>query len=68
MRHDSSVFFGWNFICFLQKEPIKVPFWWHFTWTVESLKFQEKLTCDFKYDMTNLVNVHPNVMLDKSSV
>ena len=24
-------------------------------------KFQEKLTFGFKYDMTNLVNVHPKV-------
>ena len=31
--------FSWNFICFQQKEPIKVQIWWNFTWAVESLKF-----------------------------
>ena len=31
--------FSWNFICFQQKEPIKVQIWWNLTWAVESLKF-----------------------------
>ena len=29
MRHNSSVFFSWNFICFQQKEPIQVQIWWN---------------------------------------
>ena len=45
--HHSSVssdvtplqFFSCNFICFQQKEPIKLKIWWNFTWAVESLKF-----------------------------
>ena len=29
MRHNSSVPFSWNFICFQQKEPIQVQIWWN---------------------------------------
>ena len=29
-------------------------------------KFKEKLTCDFKYDMRNLVNVHPTTQKSKN--
>ena len=39
MRHNSSVLFSWNFICFQQNEPIKVQIWWNFTWAAKSLKF-----------------------------
>ena len=29
-------------------------------------KFKEKLTCDFKYDMTNFVNFHPTTQKSKN--
>ena len=29
-------------------------------------KFEEKLTCGFKYDMRNLVNIHPTTQKPKN--
>ena len=29
-------------------------------------KFKEKLTCDFKYDMRNFVNIHPTTQKSKN--
>ena len=29
-------------------------------------KFEEKLTCGFKYDMRNLVNIHPTTQKSKN--
>ena len=29
-------------------------------------KFKEKLTCDFKYDMSNLGNFHPTIQKSKN--
>ena len=31
------------------------------------VKFKEKLTCGFKYDMMKLVNFHPNTQKSESS-
>ena len=39
LRHSSSVLFQLKFLYFQQKEPIKVQFWWNFTWSVKSLNF-----------------------------
>ena len=39
LRHSSSVLFQLKFLYFQQKEPIKVQFWWNFTWSVKSLIF-----------------------------
>ena len=39
MRNKSSILFQLKFICFQQKESIKVQIWSNLTWAVESLKF-----------------------------